>query len=157
MNQQPACMEFLNKIEQQFSYLFTRYGFLVARTAIGHSDEKCLVVLESAKCRLKFFYDRGFVETFVGTSAAPMDWADTYDSVRYWYSLKGVVDFVSNAPMLTPEKARELGYTLFSMTTDELLAYTSDLLRPVCEPVFELFREETFRNRQSEFERFYFR
>lgn len=153
---QQTCIEFLDNIEQQFSYLFTQYGFLVALHAAGHSGEKCLVVLESANCRLKFFYDRGTVETVIGTIHAPMDWADSCDGVRYWYSLKGVIDFVNKTPALTAEEARELGYALFRMSTDELLANTSELLRPACERVFELFREDTFRSRQLEFEQFYY-
>lgn len=154
---QRACIEFLYKIEQQFNFLFTQYGFSVARTAVGHSGEKCLVVLESTNCRLKFFYDRGSVETMIGTGAAPMDWADSRDGVRHWYSLRAVIDFVNETPALTPKEARELGYALFRMSTDELLANTSELLRPACERVFELFKEETFRSRQPEFERFYYR
>lgn len=154
---QQTCIEFSDNIKQQFSYLFTQYGFSVARTAVGHSGEKCLVVLESTNCRLKFFYDRGSVETMIGTGAAPMDWADSRDGVRHWYSLRAVIDFVNEVPALTAEETRKLGYTLFRMSTDELLADMADSLRPVCEQVFNFFGEETFRNRRSEFERFYYR
>lgn len=153
---QEACDEFVQKIKQHFDYLFTEHGFLVVWSASDRSGEKCLVVLESPACRLKFYYDRGMVETLIGTSSAPIEWSDSCAGTRHWFQLRGVIDFIKQTPALTSEEARELGYAFFRMSTDELLANTSEILRPVCDQAMGLFREEIFRGRQSEFEQFYY-
>lgn len=150
-----GCQQFLDQIARSFDYLFDRHGFKVIHSKDVWNGERCLVILESADCRLRFIYDRGTVEAAVGSLDAPAGWSDCDESVIQWYALRSVIDFVQGHGKRSPDELRKLGLALFAMSTDEHLADLSGLLQPVCETVFQLFRKGVASERRQALDTFY--
>lgn len=155
------CIEFLRQVRCHFQYLFDEYGFAVVVAKDAERDGCCVVVLRSDDCLFKFLYDRGTVEILVGAlSTSPGQPWQNVEPIQnrfiHWFSIFGVIYFVEGRPWPSPQELQQSGEALWAMTTDERLATLSRMLRPVCDQVVKLFREDVFKERQKEFEQFYY-
>jgi len=148
----PNCKSFFSQIKRHFDYLFDQYSFQLVYCEDSEQFPICLVVLESADCRLRFISDREVPEFSIGTKSARITWEDSdRGTVHGWYGLNALADFLEKRTIHAPFlEQRKVGY----LTREEHLVRISDLLRPRCDLVFEFMRQEVFEQRWEEFANF---
>ena len=148
----PYCRRFFAQIEAQLAFLFDQYGFRLIHCEGAAQFPVCLVVLESADCRVRFVVDRGIPEIAIGTKSARITWENPGEgAVEGWQDLVALVDFLEareiRAPLLDREGA-------VAQTLEEHLARISDLLQPHCDAIFEFMGSALSEQRRAECARF---
>ena len=101
-----------------------------------------MIVLQSDDCRLRFFKDRG--EVFI---AASPHWSPPSWQAGPWYDLAVIVAFLTQGKekLELEPKLGEVEQQLIQLTT---------VLRLHCDEIVELFRSNTFQQKQSDLELF---
>ena len=69
-----ACDEFLQQVKHHFRYLFEDYDFEVIHREKASRPDYCLIILQSADCRIKFYRTWEEANVLFGTLAAPLTW-----------------------------------------------------------------------------------
>jgi hypothetical protein len=136
------CALFEDAVRRYFPYLFQEWGFVpIYRNERMHNDPHCLLIAQSALCRVKFYRGQGEANLMIGPLQAPLSWADSDQGVEYWYYLRGLLNFLAQAPVDIVELYRERP----SFPTDEeQLAELSGMLEPRCDEVLKLFAPDQF-------------
>ncbi len=140
--------EFERVITEHFGYLFERYAFEVTYRSEASSAHN-LVVLGSARCQLKFISEFGTVEVLAGPIDAKPGWDNGRSSIANWYALWKVIDFVHGRPNRSMSELEELHRLLWDKTTEGVVKFYADLLRPDCDAVCELFQEREGQAKRS--------
>jgi hypothetical protein len=133
------CKWFLERVQIHFNYLFEKYGFRIIFTEDDHLGEHCLIVIESAHCRVRYIFDRGSLEVSVGALSSSPGWHDFDNGELKWFSMREVIEYINGQPRRTSEELYELGEVLFAMTVDEHLEWLAKSMRPIYSNVIELF------------------
>lgn len=143
------CAEFLERIRRHWAFLFEQYGFAVIHKAEAPGGSRCLIVLESTVCRLRFIQNRWDLYVDIGTLAAPIDWKDSVQGIKYWYSIGEIFVFIKKTSFRIEDLLQEKPF----LNIDQQLRELSRELQPVFGEVIDLFREDTFGQWQDEYKR----
>src|ERR1035437_1644293 len=128
--------EFLRGIESCFPYLFERSRFVATVCEDQRHGEFCLVILQSAGCKVKFYSERGTPEIFFGTLDAPSNWEFKSDVRTGWYTVAPIIVFLS---IKFPDLAAPWPDRKVEPTTNEILLDYSARIRPFAEEVIAAF------------------
>ena len=148
------CQGFLGLVLDRFGYLLNEYGFEVIHKESVRLGERCMVVLASPDCRIRFIFDRGGVEVDMGGVDAPATWGPGGRDRRQWFAIHAVSYFLHGGKRPTTEQARALGKEFDSMTTEEIVSSLADYFRPFAREAFALFRKDAPPERRRAFEVF---
>jgi hypothetical protein len=133
-----ACEPWVKAIEQDFAYLFAEHGFQWAHCEDARQGEHCLMVLESARARIKFEISQGTPVIYFGSLDSPIGWAQQVDGVPVWYVDNALLNFVesksSGEAPASPAAAANAGASAATpgadRSTEALLAAAAARLRP---------------------------
>ena len=134
-----ASCKIVDEIRKRFRFLFDAHGFALASEICFDSFENWVVVLKSKECRLRIFQDRGEVTIAVGPLWSPSGWQS-----GPWFDLAIVIRYVSQGK---DQWEYEGG------NTDEQLKRLAEKLRPYCQQICWLFREDVFPEKRQELEK----
>lgn len=143
------CAEFLERVRRHWAFLFEQYDFAVIHQAEAPGGSRCLIVLESPFCRLRFIQNRWDLHVDIGTLAAPIDWKDSVQGIKYWYSIGEIFVFIKKTPFRIEDLLQEKPF----LNIDQQLRELSRELQPVFGEVIHLFREDTFGQWQDEYKK----
>ncbi|HOJ49350.1 MAG TPA: hypothetical protein PKW55_00885 [Spirochaetota bacterium] len=107
--------------------------------------------MESKDCRIKFYSSQGEVNILFGTLSSPLLWDDVINGTRYWYFVRGIIDFLQKKHIDAKEL---LNKARMSLTQEQQLAELSTELEPICKKVIQLFREDNIKEWIEEYEKF---
>ena len=145
---------FAEAISKTFGFLFTDFGFAVVHQEDSWGEHG-LVVLESKDCRVKFVFDRGAVQIFLGRKDAAPTWSDGSGARKAWFYLQGVVDFLEGRPKRSLAQLLTEGEQQKGLSEGDDLAQAAELLRPVGGEAFRLFGQDDQGGRWSSFVSYY--
>ena len=91
-----ACEPWVQLIEQDFAYLFAEQGFRLEHCEDARQGEHCLIVLESARARIKFEISQGTPVIYFGTLDSPTGWEQQVDGVPVWYVDNALLNFIES-------------------------------------------------------------
>jgi len=133
-----ACAGFLAQVKHHFSFLFDRYGARIAHVEDAPGGDRCLVILESQGCRVKFVQNRGDVYVSIGALASPICWEDAAGSTRHWYEAGAILAYLTRRSFRIEELLRDQPIP----SQAQQLAELSRELQSLWNRVTPLFREE---------------
>lgn len=90
-----SCVQFRNQIEEYFEFLFRDQGFEIIHTE-DSSKDRCLIVLESSRFRLKMYWAPDEANILVGNCSAPISWSNTVDGEHQWWFLRGIAGYLDD-------------------------------------------------------------
>ncbi len=122
-----ACEPWVKAIEQNYAYLFAEHGFRLRQCEDERQGEHCLIVLESARARIKFEISQGTPVIYFGTLDSPVGWEQQVDGVLVWYVDNALLNFIESKGSGPAPAAAAPGA---ARTTEALLAAAAARLRP---------------------------
>lgn len=93
------CEYFVTALKKPYAYLFDKNGFKMVHCAEARQGDYCMVVFESAQCRIKFEIEQGVPTCYLGTLESPTTWGNEVNNVRVWYVADSVLDFIEKKPL----------------------------------------------------------
>ena len=150
-NTSPACEELAALIDRSLRFLSDDYGFEPVYQEGGSA--RCVFVMESKDCRLRFVYEFGAVGMDIGSLDAAPGWSDAPRGIRQWFGMDAVLEFVRGVKP-TLEEIRESGNAISKMSSEDRMLDLANRLRPVARAVFDIFRADTPPELRRAFEAF---
>ncbi len=144
------CVEFLKEVKRHFAYLFDQYGFVVVHCEDAPGGGRHLIVLESEDCRIRFIQNRWDIYVEVGTKASPIGWQDVVEGTKYWYDIGGVLNFLEREALHIDKLLQEQPF----LNVEQQLKELARRLRPACEQLIALCRQDVFEGWQHDYHKF---
>jgi hypothetical protein len=135
--------DFFAQVKKHFRYLFDEYGFSVVSEEITNHMDVCEILLQSKEWRIRIGREIGDVFVHVSPSSTP----------DIWFDLGDVITFLDPES----EEAKKLWFapepdrsTDYATRIHLQLRWDADKLRPYCDGIKHLFREDVFKQKQAE-------
>jgi hypothetical protein len=142
-----ACSEFAAEIRKHFEFLFRDKGFVIAFEEASGLD-RCLLILESGRFRVKLYRAPDEVNLQLGLPSAPSIWGEKQDDKTHWHFLRTIVGFLNQ----DKEAGLRVAVPWADRTHAVQMSDLSRILQAHYQEIEELFGQGRFPNIRQEYE-----